>query len=213
MSSEWLIETRCAPPFYKNGYLLACAETRQAVMIDPGDEVEELASVADSREWEIQAILLTHAHIDHITGVGFAKERYPVPIYLHQDDLFLYEGLPQQGKKFGVRLDAPPTVDRYYQHGDIVRWGKLSAEVVHTPGHTPGGICLKVGDLLVAGDTLFAGSIGRTDLPGGDYATLIRSIQTRLLVLPDETAVYSGHGPATTIGEERRSNPFLQELL
>lgn len=207
-----LIEMRSAPPFYKNGYLLACSETRQAALIDPGDEVEELLEVAAARGWQIALILLTHAHIDHITGVGYARERHAVPIYLHRDDFFLYEGLPEQGRRFGLVLDTPPAVDHFFGDGDAVDWGNLRADVIHTPGHTPGGVCLKVGSDLIAGDTLFAGSIGRTDLPGGDYQALIHSIQTRLLPLSEEIRVFSGHGPATTIGEEKRSNPFLQGI-
>ncbi|MBI4455186.1 MAG: MBL fold metallo-hydrolase [Acidobacteria bacterium] len=205
-----MIETRNAPPFYKNGYLLACSETGQTALVDPGDEVEELLQAAEARGWSIQSILLTHAHIDHITGVGAAKQRYPVPIYLHRADLFLYEALPEQGEKFGVPVAEAPRVDFFFNDGDTVRWGNLEAEVIHTPGHTPGGVCLKIGNLLIAGDTLFAGSIGRTDLPGGNYAALMDSIKERLLVLPDETRVFSGHGPPTTIGEEKRSNPFMR---
>ncbi|MBI2821816.1 MAG: MBL fold metallo-hydrolase, partial [Acidobacteria bacterium] len=192
------------------GYLLACAETGKAALVDPGDEAEDLLDVAVARGWQIQQILLTHAHIDHITGVGLARQRHPVPIYLHRDDLFLYQSLAEQGLKFGVSLQPPPPVDHFFNHGEIVNWGQLRAEVIHTPGHTRGGVCLKIDDLLIAGDTLFAGSIGRTDLPGGDYAALIESIRKRLLVLPDPTRVFSGHGPPTTIGEERRANPFLQ---
>jgi glyoxylase-like metal-dependent hydrolase (beta-lactamase superfamily II) len=210
MPSQCLIESRCAPPFYKNGYLLACSESGEALLIDPGDEVEELVKAADAHRWVVKYIVLTHAHMDHITGVEFAKMRYQVPIFLHPDDLPLYQGLSQQGEWFGVPLQAPPPVDHFLADGDLIQWGNLRAEVVHTPGHTPGGICLKVGNLLIAGDTLFAGSIGRTDLPGGNYDQLIHSIKNCLLRLPDETQVLSGHGPSTTIGEEREHNPFLQ---
>ncbi|HEY2932608.1 MAG TPA: MBL fold metallo-hydrolase [Acidobacteriota bacterium] len=209
MPEKYLLETRAVPPFYKNGYLLACAQTGETVLIDPGDEVQELAAVADRRNWTVKYILLTHAHMDHITGVDFAKRRYSVPIFLHKDDEFLYTGLAQQGEWFGVRLSAPPPVDKYFSDGGTVEWGKLKAEVIHTPGHSPGGVCLKLDNLVIAGDTLFAGSIGRTDLPGGDATTLIRSIKTRLLPLPDHVIVYSGHGPETTIGQERRTNPYL----
>ncbi|HEY3129831.1 MAG TPA: MBL fold metallo-hydrolase [Acidobacteriota bacterium] len=210
MASQCLIKSYAAPPFYKNGYLVACADTKEALLIDPGDEVEEIARIADAHRWSVKYIVLTHAHVDHISGVGFAKERYQVPIYLHKDDLPLYQGLPQQGQWVGIALDPPPPVDHFLAEGDLLRWGNLQAEVIHTPGHTPGGVCLKIGEVLMAGDTLFAGSIGRTDLPGGDYDALIESIKTRLLVLPDPTRVFSGHGPETTIGQERRTNPFLQ---
>ena len=209
MHEKYLLETRSVPPFYKNGYLLACAQTGETALIDPGDEVDQLAALVEQRNWKVKYILLTHAHMDHITGVGFAKKRYSAPVYLHQEDEFLYSGLSQQGEWFGVKLGAPPPVDRYFSDGDRIEWGKLKAEVIHTPGHSPGGICLRLDNILIAGDTLFAGSIGRTDLPGGDPATLIRSIKERLLPMPDDVVVYSGHGPETTIGQERRTNPFL----
>jgi glyoxylase-like metal-dependent hydrolase (beta-lactamase superfamily II) len=210
-----LIETQAVGPFFKNGFVLACPDTREAILIDPGDEVAGLLAFADRNALSIGHILLTHAHIDHITGVGAAKRVLDVPVYLHRDDLFLYEHAIEMGAMFGMRVEQPPPVDIFYAPGQTVGFGTLEARWHHTPGHCPGGVCLEVGktgqpgnDLFV-GDTLFAGSIGRTDLPGGDTATLIASIRNVLLAFPDDAQVYSGHGPVTTIGQERRTNPFL----
>lgn len=210
-----IIETRAVGPFFKNGFVVGCAQTREAVLIDPGDEVADLLAFAERHTLVIRYILLTHAHLDHVTGVGPAKRALGVPIYLHHDDLFLYERVVQQGATFGIRVDSPPPVDEFYAPGQVISFGDCDARPHHTPGHCPGGVCLQVGrkgeagqDLFV-GDTLFAGSIGRTDLPGGDYATLIGSIRTVLFAFGDDARVHPGHGPSTTIGQERRTNPFL----
>jgi hydroxyacylglutathione hydrolase len=208
-----IIEIRAVGPFFKNGFVLGCPDTREAVLIDPGDEVAELLAFADRSALSIRHILLTHAHVDHITGVAAAKRVLGAPVYLHRDDLFLYEGAVDMGAMFGLRVEPPPPVDVFYSPGQTIAFGTLEAQPHHTPGHCPGGVCLQVGDDLFVGDTLFAGSIGRTDLPGGDYATLIASIRTVLLAFGDEARVYPGHGPATTIGQERRTNPFLQRRV
>lgn len=210
-----IIETQAAPPFFKNGFVVACAETREAVLIDPGDEVAGLLAFVEEQALNVRHILLTHAHVDHVSGVAPAKRVLGAPIYLHRDDLFLYEAATQQAAMFSVRVESPPPVDVFYTAGQIISFGNYEARPHHTPGHCPGGVCLQIGkkgetgkDLFV-GDTLFAGSIGRTDLPGGDYATLMRSIRTVLFSFGDDAKVYPGHGPATTIGQERRTNPFL----
>ena len=200
----------------KNGFVVACDESPDAVMIDPGDEVEALLAAIDGRGLTVASILLTHAHVDHITGVGRAKAALGASVWLHRDDLLLYDGAVDQGRLFGLRVDAPPSVDHFYDPaGAPIRFGSCVVDVRHTPGHSPGGVCLAAGRRgtsdreLFVGDTLFAGSIGRTDLPGGDYDTLLRSIRTVLFTFPDGTVVHAGHGPDTTIGDERRSNPFL----
>ena len=211
-----IIETRAVPPFQKNGYVVGCEKTREAVVIDPGDEVEQLLRVVTEQSLHVRSILLTHAHVDHVTGVPRARQVLQVPVYLHREDLFLYEAAPQQAAFFGLHCDELPAIDRYYDLSESLSFGGYEISVHHTPGHCPGGVCLAIGaqgaekeDLFV-GDTLFAGSIGRTDLPGGDYATLIRSITQVLFSFGDAARVFSGHGPQTTIGQERRSNPFLQ---
>ena len=213
-----ILEVRAAPPFYKNGFLVACERTRAAAIVDPGDEVDEILAAVRVYDADVQYILLTHAHVDHVSGVGAAKAAFDVPIYLHRDDLFLYERAAQQAEMFGFRVRQPPAVDVFYDMSPIAL-GEYEVRVHHTPGHCPGGVCLQVGkkgkpgaDLLV-GDTLFAGSIGRTDLPGGDYDVLMRSITQVLLPLGDDRIVHPGHGPDTTIGRERASNPFIIEYL
>lgn len=213
-----ILETAAVGPFFKNGFLVGCERTREAVLIDPGDEVDELLVRAQAQNLAIVAIPLTHAHVDHVSGVAPAKRALPgAPIYLHRDDLFLYDQATSIGLKYGLRVESPPPVDVFYDGPGPLRFGDYDIFVHHTPGHCPGGVCLQVGkrgepglDLFV-GDTLFAGSIGRTDLPGGDYETLLTSITTVLFSFGDEARVYSGHGPDTTIGDERRTNPFLLE--
>jgi hydroxyacylglutathione hydrolase len=210
-----LLSTHTAPPFQKNAYLVGCETTRDAVVIDPGDEVEQLVEAVRAGALRVRYVLLTHAHLDHITGVTRAKEAFDAPAVLHEADLPLYRAVVQQGLMFGLKVEAQPPVDRFYSPGECIAFGRYEARVHHTPGHSPGGVCLQVGpagtpgpDLFV-GDTLFAGSIGRTDLPGGDFDILIRSIREVLFAFPDDTVVHSGHGPDTTIGVERRTNPFL----
>jgi glyoxylase-like metal-dependent hydrolase (beta-lactamase superfamily II) len=210
-----IIESRAVPPFMKNGFVVGCEETREAILIDPGDEVQELLASVASHRLTVRHILLTHAHVDHITGVGAAKQALAAPVYLHRDDLFLYDLVVESGAMFGLRVERQPPVDVFYTPGQVISFGTLEARPHHTPGHCPGGVCLQIGargeagrDLFV-GDTLFAGSIGRTDLPGGDYATLITSIRTVLFGFGDAAIVHPGHGPDTTIGRERVTNPFL----
>lgn len=214
-----ILEVRAVAPFFKNGYILGCERTREGVVIDPGDEVDELLRAVERRALSIKSILLTHAHLDHVTGVAPAKKALGAPVWLHRDDLPLYERVVQQGLAFGFRVDPQPEPDFYYEiPGPPLAFGDYEARVHHTPGHCPGGVCLQVGRngqdgrLLFVGDTLFAGSIGRTDLPGGDFDTLMRSIREVLLAFPDDYEVHAGHGPVTTIGKERRTNPFLQTL-
>lgn len=216
-----ILETRALPPFMKNGFVLGCEVTREGVLIDPGDDVELLLAAVEQHALTVTAILLTHAHLDHVTGVARAKRALPVPVWLHEADNFLYEGVVQQGLMFGLHVEPQPPVDRFYARDQRLRFGEYEISVHHTPGHCPGGVCLAVnGDprtsgptdrrSLFVGDTLFAGSIGRTDLPGGDTETLLRSIREVLFQFPDGTPVYSGHGDPTTIGQEKRTNPFLR---
>src|SRR5882724_798779 len=210
-----IIESQAVGPFFKNGFVVACEQTKDAVLIDPGDEVESLLGFAARNTLAIRNILLTHAHVDHVTGVAAAKRALNVPIYLHQDDLFLYDRTVEMGAMFGLKVEPQPPIDVFYTPAQTIPFGTYEARVHHTPGHCPGGVCLQIGkagtpgnDLFV-GDTLFAGSIGRTDLPGGDHDVLMASIRTVLFPLGDAAIVHSGHGPDTTIGQERRTNPFL----
>jgi glyoxylase-like metal-dependent hydrolase (beta-lactamase superfamily II) len=213
-----IIEVRAVAPFYKNGFVVGCERTREAALIDPGDEVDELVGIVRDFELDVRCVLLTHAHVDHVTGVAAARETYDVPVYLHEADLFLYDRVVEQAAMFGFKARQPPPVDRFYDATSIP-FGDLEAVVHHTPGHCPGGVCLQIGTAgrpgshLFVGDTLFAASIGRTDLPGGDYATLMRSITDVLFSLGDASIVHPGHGPDTTIGRERTTNPFVLEYL
>lgn len=215
MIADMLIRTAAVPPFHKNGYVVVCERTREAAIIDPGDEVDDLLAVANKDRAKIKLILLTHAHLDHITGVTQARLATGAPIWLHRDDLFLYNGVVEQGRMFGLRVSPQPAIDSFYKPGTPLAFGDCAVDVHPTPGHSPGGVCLAIGESagavreLFVGDTLFAGSIGRTDLPGGDMTTLLASIRSVLFRFPDDSRVFSGHGPVTTIGEEKRTNPFL----
>lgn len=214
-----IIETRAVEPFYKNGYVVGCEETREAVVIDPGDEVDLLVDAVREHGLSVRYILLTHAHLDHITGVKEAKEAFGVPVGLHKDDLFLYDAVVEQGRAFGFRVERQPKIDFFYEGEGPWRFGRQAMWVYHTPGHCPGGVCLAAGGdgdparTLFVGDTLFAGSIGRTDLPGGSHAQLMASMAEKILPLDDGIRVLPGHGDTTTIGAERATNPFLLELL
>jgi glyoxylase-like metal-dependent hydrolase (beta-lactamase superfamily II) len=213
-----LFEVRAVAPFYKNGFVLGCERSREAVLIDPGDEVDELIAAVEALAVDVRSVLLTHAHVDHVSGVAAARDAFAAPVYLHRDDLFLYEQAVEHGAMFGFTVRQPPPPDVFYD-GSPIRFGDYEVRVHHTPGHCPGGVCLQVGrqgedgrDLFV-GDTLFAGSIGRTDLPGGDYDVLMRAITGTLFALGDDKIVHPGHGPDTTILRERTGNPFVLEYL
>jgi len=210
-----ILEHRAVEPFFKNGFVIGDEETREGVIIDPGDEVDDLLELVTIHRLSVNAILLTHAHLDHVTGVAKAKRVLGVPTWLHADDNFLYERVVQQGEMFGLAVEPQPPIDAFYDGEGPLGFGRYEVRVLHTPGHCPGGVCLAVsrtgekGTTLFVGDTLFAGSIGRTDLPGGDTETLLRSIRDVLFSFPDDTVVWSGHGEQTTIGRERRTNPFV----
>jgi hydroxyacylglutathione hydrolase len=195
--------------FAENCYLVADRRTREAVIIDPGEEPAMFLAELDTRAWTLRAIWLTHAHIDHIIGVGAVQARTGAPIYLHPLDRPIYDALPQYGSWVGMRLDPPPPPDHELRPGQVLRVGAFEFVVLFTPGHSPGSVSFLGEGMVFGGDVLFNGSVGRTDLPGGDGTTLMATIQTQFLSLPDTTVVHSGHGPDTTIGVERLTNPFL----
>lgn len=195
--------------FQENCYILADAESRRAVLIDPGEEAELFLRRLDTESLVLDAVWLTHAHLDHILGVAPVLARRQVPVYLHPDDRPLYDRAADQGAAFGFRVDPLPPPDRELSDGDTMTVGPFNFDVRHVPGHSPGSVAFVGHGIAIVGDALFAGSIGRTDLPGGDADTLLASIRDRLLSLPDDTVVHAGHGPATTIGRERATNPFL----
>jgi len=195
--------------FAENCYLVADRRTREAVIIDPGEEPAMFLAELDTRAWSLKAIWLTHAHIDHILGVGAVHAVTGAPIYLHPLDRPIYDALPQYGGWVGMQLEKPPAPDREFRAGQTLKVGGFEFGVRFTPGHSPGSVSFVGDGMVFGGDVLFNGSVGRTDLPGGDASTLMTSIQSELLSLPDSTVVHSGHGPDTTIGVERLTNPFL----
>lgn len=207
-----LFESFPVGPLACNCTILGDEEAREAIVIDPGDEVGRIAKRLTELGLKLKQILVTHAHIDHVGGALKLKQLTGAPIFLNENDVPLLEMMESQAAWLGVRAPEVALPDESLSDGQVVGLEAYPAQVLHTPGHTQGSICLHFAPLklLVAGDTLFAGSIGRTDLPGGNFGQIIDSLRSRLLALPDETAVLPGHGPATTIGEERRGNPFLQ---
>jgi glyoxylase-like metal-dependent hydrolase (beta-lactamase superfamily II) len=199
--------------FVENCYLVADAGSGDAVMIDPGQEADRFLAELHRHDWQLRGIWLTHAHVDHIMGVGPVHEATGAPIHLHPLDRPLYDALPQYGAWLGMKLTRPPSPQSELQAGQSLSVGQFRFEVRATPGHSPGSVSFLGTGLVFGGDVLFSGSVGRTDLPGGDAATLLNTIQTEFLSLPDSTIVHSGHGPATTIGVERLTNPFLTGAL
>jgi glyoxylase-like metal-dependent hydrolase (beta-lactamase superfamily II) len=196
--------------FAENCYIVADRGAGEAVLVDPGEEANLFLARLRTEGLRLAAIWLTHAHLDHVAGVGVVKARHDVPIWLHPADRPLYDRVPDQARAFlGTGLPALPPPDRIIVPGDPLRVGGCAFSVEHVPGHSPGSVAFLAEGLAVVGDVLFAGSVGRVDLPGGDGATLLASIRNVLLPLPDDTVVYAGHGPETTIGRERSTNPFL----
>lgn len=211
MIARPIIETFPVGPLQCNCTILADPATREAVVIDPGDEAERILRALEAEKLTPVALLHTHAHFDHITGSRAVKEATKAPIRLHPGDRPLYDALPEQASFFGIRAEAPAAPDAPLIDGEVIRFGAHALRAIHTPGHTPGSTCFSLeGDspLLFAGDTLFRRSIGRTDLWGGDTDAILESIRKRLFTLPGGTSVVCGHGPETTIDEEKRLNPF-----
>ena len=207
-----ILEFLTVGPFQENSYILGDETTGEAVLIDPGHAPEAILARVKKLGLKVMAITNTHAHIDHVGGVEVVQKALGVPFRLHREDLPMLNALPQQAKMFGLPPIVIPTVDQFLEEGDRFRVGNIEVEVIHTPGHSPGSVSFKVGpDDVISGDALFAGSIGRTDLPGGDHEQLLESIRTKLFPLGDAVRVWSGHGPETTIGEEKKFNPFVGE--
>ncbi len=217
-----IIEEITVTAFQQHTRIVGCEETRKAICIDPGDEASRIVAALEGHGFELQAITLTHAHMDHVGGVAALKKLRPeAEIILHRADEFMYVGLPEQPAWIGIPraewpalgfvYEAPPKVDRYWTDAETYKVGQLSFEIIHCPGHTPGHVVLfePQQKKVFVGDCLFAGSIGRTDLPGGSSEELMDSLLNKIVPLGDEVEVHSGHGPVTTIGQERLTNPFL----
>jgi hydroxyacylglutathione hydrolase len=200
-------------PLQCNCSVVGDESTREAMVIDPGDEIERVLEVVKRHNLTIKQIVITHAHIDHVGGAMKLKHATGAPILLNQNDDALLKMLDVQAVWVGMAAPEKTRIDQNLADGDSIKTGNLAATVLHTPGHTEGSVCLYFAaeKKLIAGDTLFAGSIGRTDLPGGSFQKIMNSLHHRVLALPDETMVVPGHGEMTTIGEERASNPFLQK--
>jgi len=197
--------------FQCNCFILGCAKTRQAIVIDPGDNPDAILRRVADQGLTVTAIVATHAHLDHVGGMVGVHTATGAPTSLHRADQFLYDNLAVQAAAFGLPTPPSGPVTRYVADGDVVAWGQQELQVIHTPGHTPGSLCfyLPGEKILFSGDTLFAGGVGRTDLWGGSHPQLLTSIRERLLTLPEATQVLPGHGGGTAIGHEAENNPFL----
>lgn len=193
-----------------NCYILGCENTKEAVVIDPGDDGDQILMALAKSTLKVKYLINTHGHFDHVGANKAMKEATHASIGIHPDDAPMLNELSKSAAMFGMSAENSPAPDILLNQGDQLSFGDITLEVIHTPGHSKGGICLYTKGHLFAGDTLFKRSIGRTDLPGGDYDTLIASIRTKLFTLPDDTIVYTGHGPETSIGDEKRMNPFLR---
>lgn len=204
-----IIKTVVVGPLEVNCYIIGCAESRETAIIDPGGDADEIIKTIESEGLKPKFIINTHAHFDHVGAVKAIQEHFKIDFMLHKDDLFLIEHLDEQVRQFGLDRVAKPDVNKFVKNGDSVSLGKISIKAIHTPGHTPGGVCYSADNNVFVGDTLFAGSIGRTDFPGSSYEQLIQSIKENLFPLGDSVVVYTGHGPSTSIGNEKRHNPFL----
>ncbi len=195
-------------PLQANCYILGCEETRHAAVIDPGGDVDQILLALARDRLTLKAIINTHGHFDHVSANKALKKATGAELMIHPQDAPMLAQLSGAAAMWGMRSEDSPEPDRLLEDGDTVTVGHIVFKVLHTPGHTPGGISLYTDNAVFVGDTLFAGSIGRTDFPGGDFDTLIRSIHTKLFTLPEDVAVYAGHMEATTIGREKRYNPF-----
>jgi glyoxylase-like metal-dependent hydrolase (beta-lactamase superfamily II) len=198
-------------PLQCNCSIIGDETTHEGMVIDPGDEIEAVLALVRKHGLTVKQIVITHAHIDHVGGAMKLRAATGAPIFLNQNDYALLQMLDMQANWIGMASPGKVEIDESLEQADCVKAGTLAAEVLHTPGHTEGSVCLyfPAQQMLIAGDTLFAGSIGRTDLPGGSFQKIISSLHEKVLALPDDTLVVPGHGPNTTVGEERSSNPFL----
>ncbi|MBS0012822.1 MAG: MBL fold metallo-hydrolase [Desulfobacterales bacterium] len=205
-----ILKSLAVGPIMANCYIIGCESTKSAAVIDPGDEADRILKELAKDGLTLKCIINTHGHFDHVGGNADLKKASGADIVIHPADEAMLADLVRTAAAFGLSAQNSPAPDRTVQEGDTISFGEISLRVLDTPGHSPGGISLHTDNMVFVGDALFAGSIGRTDLPGGDFQTLISSIKTKLFPLGDDTTVYTGHGPATSIGQEKRANPFLR---
>jgi hydroxyacylglutathione hydrolase len=204
-----IIKTLVVGPIMANSFVLGCEETHEAAVIDPGDEADRILLALAESDLSLKYIINTHGHLDHVAANKRLKEITGAPILIHPLDAPMLNQVASSAAAWGIAAENSPPPDRELEEGDKVTFGKINLRVIHTPGHTPGGISLCTDREVFVGDTLFAGSIGRTDFPGGSFEMIKKSIRQKLFALDDDFTVYPGHGPTTTIAEERRSNPFV----
>jgi len=209
MSDRLVVHQMSVGPLQVNCFIASCSKTKEAVVIDPGEEGERILHVAEKEDLKIRKVVNTHGHFDHIGANLHIVEKTGAELMIHADDLPLLQNARNHAEVYGLSVNASPEPDRLLEQGDTFQVGELSFRVFHVPGHSPGGICLLTEGHLFVGDVLFSGSIGRTDLPGGDFDSLVEGVRERLFALPGETIVHPGHGPDTTIGRERQINPFV----
>lgn len=196
-------------PLEVNCYVIADEEIKEGIIVDPGDNVDEIFNFVVKNNLKIKYIINTHCHFDHCGGNKKMKELTKAELLIHEKEKPVLERMDTSAQIWGFYVDKSPEPDRYLKDGEVLDVGNLKIQIIHTPGHSPGGICLKIDGKVITGDTLFAGGIGRTDFPGGDYDTLMKSIKEKLFTLPEDTEIYPGHGPSSTIRNEKYFNPFF----
>ncbi len=207
-----ILERLVVGPLETNAYIIGDEETKRAIVVDPGDEADRIIDLVREKGLVVDSIICTHTHFDHVGGIGDIRKATGAEILIHEDDLQVYETAKSQAAFWGYDIDDIPEPDGFVDEGDNIEVGNLSFKVMHTPGHSPGGICLYGEGILISGDTIFKGSVGRTDFPGGSVEKLKKSFR-HLLDLPENTKIFSGHGPETTVGMEKKTNFFVNEFL
>ena len=213
MSDRLVVHQMSVGPLQVNCFIASCVKTKEAMVVDPGEEGERILYVAEKEGLKVRKVVNTHGHFDHIGANRHIIEKTGAELLIHADDLPLLQNARNHAEAYGLSVAASPEPDRLLEQGDTLQVGELSFTVFHVPGHSPGSICLLSDGHLFVGDVLFSGSIGRTDLPGGDFDALVKGVRERLFALPDETIVHPGHGPDTTIGRERQVNPFVGDSV